>query len=210
MPHHPVVVRRSPEVYDPSEDTMLLANNLIVRDNDTILEIGSGCGYVSIVAAQKARHVVGVDINPFAVKLAKLNARLNQLSNVEFVLGDLFSPISGKFSLILMNPPYLQSAKTVDHRNIDYSWNGGEDGRALTDRFLNEVKEHLKIPGSTLIVQSSLSGYHRTINRLSEDGFKVRIIAERKLFFETLYLVEATNMNLNNNGKSLNQEPAST
>jgi len=48
MPHHPVVVRRSPEVYDPSEDTMLLANNLIVRDNDTILEIGSGCGYVSI------------------------------------------------------------------------------------------------------------------------------------------------------------------
>jgi release factor glutamine methyltransferase len=207
---HPVIIRSNPEVYDPSEDTMLLADNLIVKSNDTVLEIGSGCGYVSLVAAFTARHVVGVDINPFAVKLAKLNATLNHLSNVEFVLGDLFSPINGKFSLILMNPPYLQTSKTVDHRYIDYSWNGGEDGRALTDRFLKEVKAYLKISGRTLIVQSSLSGCQRTIDRLSNDGFRVRIVAEKRLFFETLCLVEATNVGFNNIGKSLDSEPKSS
>jgi len=185
-------MEKHPEVYDPSEDTLLLANNMAVRQSDMVLEIGVGSGYVSLVAAQKARYVVGTDINPYAVKLAKLNARLNNISNVEFILGDLFSPLACRFDLILMNPPYLQDVKLIQHRPIDYSWNGGRDGRSVTDRFLDEVEKYLGTEGRILVVQSSLSDHNKTIRELSKKGLKVQIAAHKKVFFETLYLVQAT------------------
>jgi release factor glutamine methyltransferase len=190
-----LVIRKHPEVYDISDDTTLLADNLTVNDDDKVLEVCSGSGYVSLVAAQKAKYVVGIDINPHAVKLAKLNARLNNILNVEFVLGDLFSPIRAKFNLITINPPYLQGYQgmnTNNHSYLDYSWNGGEDGRSVTERFLAEVEEYLEASGRIFIVQSSLSGYDKTVEELSKEGFLTRIIAEKKLFFETLYLIEAT------------------
>jgi release factor glutamine methyltransferase len=185
-------MRSHPDVYDPSDDTMLLANNLSAKKNDVVLEIGVGSGYVSLVAAQIARIVVGTDVNPYAIKLAKLNAKLNSISNVEFILGDLFSPIEGRFDLILMNPPYLQEVEGIEHRYIDLSWNGGQNGRMITDRFLQEVENYLKTTGRILMVQSSHSDYNKTIKVLSGKGFGVKTIAEKRLFFETLYLIEAT------------------
>jgi release factor glutamine methyltransferase len=185
-------MRSHPDVYDPSDDTMLLANNLSAKKNDVVLEIGVGSGYVSLVAAQIARIVVGTDVNPYAIKLAKLNAKLNSISNVEFILGDLFSPIEGRFDLILMNPPYLQEVEGIEHRYIDLSWNGGQNGRMITDRFLQEVENYLKTTGRILMVQSSHSDYNKTIKVLSGKGFSVKTIAEKRLFFETLYLIEAT------------------
>lgn len=186
-----LIIRRHPEVYDPAEDTFLLANNLAVRENDRVLEIGVGSGYVSLVASENAESVRGVDINPHAVKLAKLNAKLNNIVNVEFIIGDIFSPINGRFDLILLNPPYLQAVEGLTHRYIDYSWSGGEDGMRVTNRFLNDVESFLESSGRILIVQSSLSGYDRTVRMLSEKCFRIRIVAEEKLFFENLYLIEA-------------------
>lgn len=185
-------MKRHPEVYDVSDDSILLADNMMVNDGDKVLEVGSGSGYVSMVASHKAKYVIGIDINPHAVELAKLNARLNHILNVEFILSDLFSPIKGKFDLVVINPPYLQGTKTSNHNHLDCSWNGGEDGRSVTEKFLAEVEEYLEVSGRILIVQSSLSGYNKTIEELSEKGFLTKIIAEKKLFFETIYLIEAT------------------
>lgn len=183
-------MQKHPEVYDPAEDTMLLANNLNARENENVLEIGVGSGYISLIAAQKAESVVGIDINPHAVRLAKTNSELNGIENVEFIVGDLFAPISSRFNLVLMNPPYLPENKN-HHGYIDYSWNGGSNGRSLTDRLVNEVEEYLEDDGRILIVQSSLSRYDKTIRKLGEKGFKVRIVAECRHFFERIVLIEA-------------------
>ena len=168
-------MEKDPNVYDPAEDTMLLAKNLDVRINDRVLEIGVGSGYLSLVASQKAESVFGIDINPHAVRLAKINAKQNNITNVEFIVGDLFASIKGKFSLIIMNPPYLP--QSVDDKNdpIDYSWNGGRDGRNLTERF----------------IQSTLSGYDKTMKSLSKKGFEVEIQNEQSFFFEKIYLIMA-------------------
>jgi len=184
-------MQKHPEVYDPAEDTMLLASNLGARENMNVLEIGVGSGYVSLIAAQKAESVVGIDINPHAVRLAKTNSKLNGIENVEFIVGDLFSPISSRFDLILINPPYLPENEN-HHGYIDYSWNGGSDGRSLTDRFIDEVREYLENDGRIQIVQSSLSKHDKTIRKLGERGFKVRIVAECRHFFENIVLIEAT------------------
>lgn len=185
-------MKSHPDVYDPSDDTMLLVDNMNVSDGDQVLEIGVGSGYVSLIAAVTAATVTGIDINPHAVKLAKINARLNGLSNVHFILGDLFSPVRGRFDLVMMNPPYLQAARNLEKRIIDESWNGGIDGREITNRFLSDVEHYLNPNGRVLLVQSSLSGCDETIKELSQRGFNVETIAEKKLFFETLCLLKAT------------------
>jgi release factor glutamine methyltransferase len=187
-----LVIRRHPEVYDPAEDTVLLAENLEVDRNDTVLELGVGSGYVSLRAAQKAKFVVGIDINVHAVRLAKCNAKLNNIGNIDFVLGDLFGPIGKSFSLILINPPYLPDTGNIERRPIDLSWNGGIDGRSVIDRFLEDVDRYLQPTGRLLMVQSSASGYDKTMERFAALGFKVRKVAEKRFFFEKICVLEAT------------------
>lgn len=184
-------MEKDPNVYDPAEDTMLLAKNLDVRINDRVLEIGVGSGYISLVASQKAESIFGIDINPHAVRLAKINAKQNNVTNVEFIVGDLFTAIRGKFSLIIMNPPYLPQSVDDEHGPIDYSWNGGKDGRYLTERFIKEVDNYLGNNGRIQIIQSTLSGYDKTINALCKKGFEVEIQDEQSFFFEKLYLIMA-------------------
>ena len=184
-------IRSHPDVYEPAEDSVLLASNLDIGAGERVLEIGVGSGYVSLVASQTAASIVGIDINPHAARLAKANARLNGVANVEFIAGDLFSPIRGRFNLILVNPPYLPEKGGTERDPIELAWDGGEDGMRLTERFINEVQDYLEPNGRVLMIQSSLSGYEETVRSLSGRGFQVKTLAEQKLFFETIYLIEA-------------------
>jgi len=186
-------IQSHPEVYEPAEDTLLLANNLETDADERVLEIGVGSGYLSLVASQKADSVVGIDINPHAARLAKENAKLNGIANVEFIVGDSFSPIRGRFDLILINPPYLPEGGGR-RGQLELAWDGGEDGRHLTERFISEVQEYLEANGRLLMIQSSLSGYEKTMECLARIGFEVKILVKHNLFFETIYLIEARAM----------------
>ena len=82
-------------VYEPAEDSFLFAENLNVHEGEEVLDMGTGCGILGILAAKKAKTVVAVDVNPHAVRCAKENAALNDVrSKMAFVQGDLFTPLS--------------------------------------------------------------------------------------------------------------------
>src|SRR6478735_595907 len=67
-----------------------------------VLEIGTGTGLVAMSAARHARRTVAVDLNPTAVRCAKLNVLNNNLgARVEVYQGDMFAPVEGqRFGLI--------------------------------------------------------------------------------------------------------------
>jgi release factor glutamine methyltransferase len=60
-----------PDVYEPAEDSFIFAENLAVNFGDYVLDMGTGCGILGIVAAEKASHVVAVDLNPKAVRVPR-------------------------------------------------------------------------------------------------------------------------------------------
>jgi release factor glutamine methyltransferase len=182
------------EVYEPAEDTFLIAENLKVNASDEVLDLGTGCGILSILSAQKAKTVVAVDVNPEAVRCTRLNAKENGVSDkVEVVRGDLFGPLKkgSLFDVVLFNAPYLPTEREKPSSWIDYAWSGGKKGRELIDRFIKHVFRHLKHEGRILLVQSTLSDVNETLEKFMKQGFEATIIAEKKVAFETITLIQA-------------------
>jgi len=176
------------DVYEPAEDTFLLAETLEVRPGEIALDVGTGTGLIALLMARKAKYVLGVDVNPKAVELARRNARLNGISNVEFRLSDLFENVSGRFEVITFNAPYLPGEP---EKAIDLALVGGKTGREVIDRFIAEVPDHLNENGRVYLVQSSITGVEETMREFEKAGLRGEVIARRHLFFEDIVVILA-------------------
>jgi len=174
------------DVYEPLEDTLLLAG-VIERSalSGTVLEVGCGSGLLSIIMARNGCDVTAVDINPEAVKATKHNASSCK-ADVKCLVSNLFSNVSGKFDVIVFNPPYLREAISDDAR----TWAAGEN-LELIDRFVGDASGHLKRGGRVFVVVSSLTGLDRVVGMFKKAGFAAKIVAEQKIPWETLFVVSA-------------------
>jgi release factor glutamine methyltransferase len=79
-------------------------------ENLRILEIGTGSGAISVSLAHELKNtqIVVTDISQDAINVASRNAKINNVANqISFLLGNLFEPVSGKFDIIVSNPPYI-------------------------------------------------------------------------------------------------------
>ncbi len=179
-------------VYEPAEDTFLLAEKMNVTEDDAVLDMGTGCGILAVLAAEKAKRVLAVDINPHAIECANRNAEMNG-AKITFRHGDLFQPIKPdeNFSLILFNSPYLPSEPDEERSWIGKAWAGGSNGRKVIDRFIMDAPNFLAAGGKIQLVQSSLSDVNRTIQMFSERKLRAMVAAQVKVAFESIVLVEA-------------------
>ncbi|MHA1238660.1 MAG: HemK2/MTQ2 family protein methyltransferase [Candidatus Odinarchaeia archaeon] len=182
-----------PEVYFPSEDTIMLAENLEIDDKDKVLELGSGSGLITVVLAEKASRVIAVDVQPKAAENTLLNVSLNGFRDkVEVLIGDLFYSLSERemFDALVFNPPYLPlSEEEIKGGWVDLSCSGGVDGRALIDPFIQNAYKYLKNDGKVFLIQSSLSDVNKTLSTLRDSGFNVKIVSRKKFFFEEIVVI---------------------
>ena len=182
-------------VYEPAEDSFLFAENLQVREKGKVVDMGTGCGILGILAAAKANEVLAVDINPYAVACAKENAKLNQVCDkIFFTQGDLFGPVrvEKRFDVILFNAPYLPSEELGESSWLVRAWAGGISGRDVINGFIREAPKYLKHDGEILLMQSTLSNVEETFYRFKERGLTASVVAKRDLpFFETIVLFKA-------------------
>ncbi|NYB52889.1 MAG: methyltransferase [Methanobacteriaceae archaeon] len=180
-----------PKVYEPAEDTFLLAENLQVERKDRVLEIGTGTGIISILTSKLCRTVTATDINPHAIDCALKNIIANKSYNVELKKGNLFEPVEGeKFDLILFNTPYLPTSEDEKvNDELEAAWDGGKDGRKVIDQFLDDLRDHLNPGGRVQLVQSSLSDIDKTLQKLEDLGFESSVTAKKKCFFEEVVVI---------------------
>jgi len=131
----------------------LLIEKAKIADKTMIADLGCGSGIIGFVGAKlnPSGHIHLLDVNLRAVESAKENAALNNLSNVEVFLSDIFSAVSGRtYHQIFCNPPQHQ-------------------GAALLEEMAGECFRHLKPGGATWwVVQKHLSAF---IKRIFEKTF---------------------------------------
>ncbi|OEG70693.1 hypothetical protein ATZ36_17100 [Candidatus Endomicrobiellum trichonymphae] len=80
------------------------------ENKNSVLDLctGSGCIAVSLAKLGKFKDIMASDISGSALEVAKENAQINRVLNINFVKSDVFGEISGRnFDIIVSNPPYV-------------------------------------------------------------------------------------------------------
>ena len=177
-------IAEDPEVYPPSDDSILLIESLDVIPREKVLEVGCGSGVVSIHCAKNGCYVTAVDVNPRAVELARRNSVTNG-TDIRVLESDVYGNVDGVFDTIVFNLPYLP----VDEEGLlAKAWSGGPDGLGPLPRLLEGAPDHL-IPGGRVVVVVSSLTEPRALEEALE-GYEVRTIGEQRLFFERLSVLE--------------------
>ncbi|MBI2499625.1 methyltransferase [Candidatus Woesearchaeota archaeon] len=179
-------------IYEPSEDSFLLLEFVkkTVKEGMEVLDMGTGSGIQAEGAIENKGEVLAADINEEAVNYCKKKG-------INTIKSDLFENIKGKFDLIIFNPPYLpeerdyfgikMSKEDFNYVN-DIALVGGKHGWETMERFFSKAKNYLKKDGKLLVSFSSLSG--DVLKIIEKYGFKHRKLAEKRIFFESLYVYE--------------------
>jgi release factor glutamine methyltransferase len=181
-----------PQVFNP---VLLRSGALMARalnrlpfeaTNPAVLDLGTGSGVGAVFAARRGATVTAVDINPAAVRCARINALLNEVDErIDVRLGDLFEPVQGgQFDLVLFNPPFYRG---VPSDNLDHAWRG-ED---VFERFAAGLDSMLTPDGYALLTLSSDGDCEELLAELVAAGFRNEIVEQTDLINEvvTIYAV---------------------
>jgi release factor glutamine methyltransferase len=156
-------------------------DSTLIGPDWSVLDMGTGSGVCALVAAQCARRVVAVDINPAAVRCAGVNALLNHLEHkIDVRLGDLFAPVaSERFDLVLFNPPFLRG-QPIDDR--DRAWRSNN----VCDRFAVSLLDHMTPRGIALVLLSSYGDASAFLEAFERHGLAISPFAIRQFVNERL------------------------
>jgi len=110
-----LICTQSQDGYRFSIDAVLLAHFVAPRRHDRILDLGAGCGVVSLILACRHADVslVCLEVQESLVRLIRHNARANEMEQrIRVVPGDLCAinglVAAGDFDLVVCNPPYYR------------------------------------------------------------------------------------------------------
>jgi len=156
----------TPSVLVPRPETEVLVEKVLElasRENDSILDVGTGSGCIAIALARELprAHIQAVDISERALRVARRNAALQKAKRVQFHKSDLFSVFRGtglRFDFIVSNPPYISregwDGLPSEIRDFEprRALLAGESGLEMIERLVRRAGTFLK-PGGYLILE---------------------------------------------------------
>jgi release factor glutamine methyltransferase len=149
------------------------------NSRNRLLDIGTGSGVLAITFALECPNlqVVGSDISPLALNLARENAEKQQLDHrVEWVESDLVDSVAGTFDFLVANLPYIPSgelptlAREVQH-DPRLALDGGTDGLAVIRRLLQDAPKILA-KDSFLILEVGFNQADQVIDLMAAQKFR--------------------------------------
>ncbi|MDS0299230.1 class I SAM-dependent methyltransferase [Halogeometricum sp. S1BR25-6] len=184
-------------VYQPAEDSALLAEAVVDRARGRFLEVGTGSGWVAERAAREAdvTEVVASDVNPHACESARERGRRAAAEGhlgIEAVRANLVDPFADDaFDTVAFNPPYLPTDPDNEWDDwMEQALSGGETGRKFLDPFVDSVGRVLADGGRVLLLVSSLTGYDEVVARVESRGFAHETVVQESYPFEVLSVLE--------------------
>ncbi|KAK4998328.1 hypothetical protein LTR66_002416 [Elasticomyces elasticus] len=138
------------------------SSHLSRKTPTTVVDLccGSGAGAIHVSHAYPGSTVLGLDLNPRALGLGRINAVLAEC-HVDFVESNLYSAISSRtdIDLIMSNPPYI--ASSADGDIPVYAAGGAQQGLALPLRIVEEGVKLLAKNGLLMMYTGVPISYRR-------------------------------------------------
>ncbi len=167
----------------PRPETELVVEKILtlpLPPEPSILDVGTGSGNIAISLGKElpSARIIATDVSKRALRLAAVNARLNQVNNVRFILSDLFKTFEESqltFDLIVSNPPYVARAdwQKLDRAVRDFEPKkallAGQDGLNFIRRLVKKAGQFLQ-PTGCLVMEIG-AGQAREVVGLLEAGW---------------------------------------
>ena len=171
------------EVLIPRPDTEIIIEECQKKFHKNssirILDIGtgSGCILLSLLKEFKLSSGIGIDVSNNAIKVAKINAKLQQLKNrVNFIKSNIDNYQSSNYDLVVSNPPYIKKLKinslSEDVKDFEpkVALDGGISGKQLIEKVVKKSTKLLKLRGC-LILEIDDDQIYFTKKKLKQNGF---------------------------------------
>jgi release factor glutamine methyltransferase len=155
------------DTLDPRPDTETLVAEAVKAPFQTLLDLGTGTGCVllSCLHANPQARGLGVDLSPEALAVAEGNAQsLGLASRAKFQPSDWFSTVTGRYDLIVSNPPYIAAdemptlAPEVRDWEPHLALTPGGDGLTPYRIIAREAPRHLTGQGRLLVETGPTQG----------------------------------------------------
>lgn len=139
------VLTGDPEVaMGPGATTHALSGLVPMEGAGRVLDLGCGSGTLALLAASRGADAVGLDINPRAVAMAEINARLNGLT-ARFLVSDIYAAVGdARFDLIVAQPPFVMNPEEGAETTFLH---GGRWGDELALRMIAQTPARLVAGG---------------------------------------------------------------
>lgn len=154
------------ETLEPRSDTETLIEVLLARvgselaPDATMLDIGTGSGIIATTMLAECPRMTALasDISPGALAVARRNAHRHGVGErCRFACMSYFEALSGRFDLIVSNPPYIPTrdietlSREVRCHDPHIALDGGDDGYTAYRRIFSGVRRHLTHGGLLLV-----------------------------------------------------------
>lgn len=165
----------------PRQDTETLVEEVMryLHDGMKLLDMctGSGCILLSLMKYSNRCTGTGADISAEALAVAGRNAIRLETGNVRFIQSDLFENISGRFDIIVSNPPYIRTKvipelmeEVRDYEPVE-ALDGREDGLFFYDEIIAKAPEYLT-GGGYLFFETGWDQAKAVAEKMENAGFK--------------------------------------
>ena len=176
-------------VLAPRQDTEILVEEVLKesqgREGLRVLDMctGSGCILLSLLANLEESEGTGADLSREALKVAERNGKMLGLS-AQWINSDLFQQISGKYDILVSNPPYIQTAvieglmEEVKCHEPRMALDGKEDGLYFYREITRLAGEYLS-PRGLLAFEIGYDQGKAVARLLKEQGYEeIQIIKD--------------------------------
>lgn len=137
-----------------ADESAYFAQHIKVNQKDNVADLGTGSGILSIFAAKYAKQVTAFDINERALHFSQFNTYINGVDKkIVFKKQDITKKLTGKYDVILFNPPFNPAPQRVRGKTFSH---GGNDGLKITRKVFAQLSSILSKNGTLHMISFSL------------------------------------------------------
>lgn len=181
----PMDLKVGSDTFRPSTISTLLADALEVKPGAVVVDVGTGCGILSIIAAKLgAERVYGVDAANGTVEIASTNAAMHGVSDrVEFAQGDMFDPLDAELEadVVIGDVSGIPDDIAAASGWFPSGLGGGPTGAELPMRMIEESKRLLRKGGKLFLPTGSLQDEGSILDRAKSVFGSMKQLTERNM-----------------------------